>query len=280
MPFLDSLVASQKDSKNLFGKTKEEKAAVLQWASFSNSLLLPTLAEWFTPIVKGPFNKKASEDGKAASAKLYAYLDKYLADKTFLVGERITFADILTAAVLQRGSDHVVDNAFISQYPNVLRFFNTVLRQPEVLKVSGEPSIIEKPKEYVPVAKEKKEKAPAAAPAAKAPKAEKKAAPKEEDDDDEPAVPAEPKAKHPCEALGKPTFVLDDWKRKYSNSETPEAMKWFEENYKPEEYSLWKVDYLYPTESSFESSCVARSACVWLIRLSLLFLYVDSPRCS
>jgi elongation factor 1-gamma len=61
----------------------------------------------FRPIVVGPFNKKTSEDGKAQTAKYLGILDQYLADKTFLVGQRITYADILTAAIVQRGCDHV-----------------------------------------------------------------------------------------------------------------------------------------------------------------------------
>ena len=209
----------------------------------------------FFPIVRGPFNKKSSEEGKAATAKLYAYLDKVLANKTYLVGERVTFADLMVSAVLQRGCDHVVDPTFFKQYPNLLRYFHTVLRQPAVLKSKGgkEPTIIEKPKEYTPV---KKEKAPAAEKPAAAPKAEKApkekaakkpAAPADDGEEEEPAA-AEPKAKHPCDLLGKPTFVLDDWKRKYSNEDTPVAMKWFEENYKPDEYSLWLVDYKYNEE--------------------------------
>lgn len=61
----------------------------------------------FRPIVVGPFNKKTSDDGKAQTAKYLGILDQYLADKTFLVGQRITYADILTAAIVQRGCDHV-----------------------------------------------------------------------------------------------------------------------------------------------------------------------------
>jgi len=79
----------------------------------------------------------------------------------------------------------------------------------------------------------------------------KEAAPKpkakEVEEEEEPAVEA-PKAKHPLEALPKPTLPLDEWKRQYSNNDTPDALKWFWENYNPEEYSLWKVDYKYNDE--------------------------------
>lgn len=135
------------------------------------------------------------------------------------------------------------------QYPNVKRFWATIVNQEAAVKIYGSaPSLIAKPKEYTPPAKEPKAaKAPAAAPAPKAEKP-KKAAAKEDDDDEEPAAAQEPKAKHPCEALGKAELNLEDWKRKYSNEDTPVAVKWLDENLKPNEYSFWKVTYKYPEE--------------------------------
>ncbi|CAK42245.1 uncharacterized protein An15g00750, partial [Aspergillus niger] len=51
------------------------------------------------------------------------------------------------------------------------------------------------------------------------------------------------------EALGRSEFVLDEWKRQYSNEDTrPVALPWFWQNYKPEEYSLWSVNYKYNNE--------------------------------
>ena len=103
--------------------------------------------------------------------------------------------------------------------------------------------MIEEAVKYTPP---KKEKAPKAEAAPKAAAAKKPA--KEEEEDEEPQQEA-PKAKHPLEALPKPTLILDDWKRKYSNEETREvALPWFWEQYKPEDYSLWRVDYKYNDE--------------------------------
>ncbi|RGP79492.1 hypothetical protein FLONG3_2240, partial [Fusarium longipes] len=53
----------------------------------------------------------------------------------------------------------------------------------------------------------------------------------------------------PLEALGRPSFPLDEWKRQYSNiKDHEEAMKFFWENFNFEEWSLWKVDYKYNDE--------------------------------
>lgn len=131
------------------------------------------------------------------------------------------------------------DKGFRSQHPNVTRWYDLITNQDIYKSVAGEVKYIDEAVKYTPPKKEPK---PAAAP-------KPKAAPKQQEEEDDEPVAEAPKAKHPLEALGKPTLVLDDWKRKYSNSETrTEALPWFWENYKPEEYSLWRVDYKYNDE--------------------------------
>lgn len=138
----------------------------------------------------------------------------------------------------------VFDPEFRAGFPNVTRWYSTVANQPIFKEVAGEVKFIDEAPKYVPPKKEEKKKeAPKAAP-----KAEKK--PTVEDDDDD-IVPPEPKAKHPLDLLPQTSMNLEEWKRKYSNEDTRTgALPWFWENYKPEEYSLWKVDYKYNDELS------------------------------
>ena len=105
-------------------------------------------------------------------------------------------------------------------------------------------SFIDEAVKYTPPKKEKeaKKETPKAAGGSK-PKA------KEVDDDEEEEDKPAPKPKHPLEALPKPTMALDQWKGVYSNKETrEEALPWFWENFKSDDYSLWRVDYKYPEE--------------------------------
>ena len=45
------------------------------------------------------------------------------------------------------------------------------------------------------------------------------------------------------------SFILDEWKRVYSNNDTrPTAIDWFWEHFDPEGYSIWRVDYKYNNE--------------------------------
>lgn len=233
----------------LLGKNATEYAEILRWLSFTNSEVLTTIAKAFKPIIgKAPYNKKQVDDALVYLEQVNAVFEARLTNYTYLVGERITFADYFSACLIVRGFNFLYGAEWRKAHPAITRWFKTVISQPFLKNVLGEVEFIEKPVEYTPPKKEKKEKAPVAK-KEKAPAAKKEAAPKQEADADaEPA--AAPKPKHPLEALGKPTQALDEWKRVYSNEETREtAIPWFWKNmYNPEEWSLWKVDYKYNDE--------------------------------
>jgi hypothetical protein len=74
-----------------------------------------------------------------------------------------------------------------------------------------------------------------------APKKKEKEEEEEEDD-----VPKEKAPKHPLGALPPTSIPIDEWKRQYSNNDTDVALKWFWEHYKPEDFSLYRVDYKVP----------------------------------
>jgi elongation factor 1-gamma len=221
------------------GKTKQDYASILRWLSFANGEILPPLGGWFRPLLgRDPYNKKNVEESQKAALKAVHVLEEHLLTHTYLVGERLTLADIFTASIIARGFEFFFDKQWRDANPNVTRWYETVYNLPSYTEVAGKLSFISEAMKNVPPKKEAPKKEEKAA-------APKKAAPKEEEEE---AAPA-PKPKHPLESLPRATFVLDDWKRKYSNEETREvALPWFWENCNFEEYSLWTVDYKYNDE--------------------------------
>lgn len=233
---------SQNEKTTLLGKTKQDYAQIVRWMSFVNSEALPNLGNWFRPLIgRDPYNKKNVEDAKKATLQAIAVLETHLLVNTYFVGERITLADLFAASLLSRGFQYTFDKEWRGQYPAITRWFETITNQPVWKAVVPEVIMIDEAVKYTPPKKEPKPKAEPA------PKAEKKPAAADEEDDE--PKPEQPKQKHPLEALGKPELILDDWKRKYSNEDTRAvALPWFWEHYKPEEYSLWRVDYKYNDE--------------------------------
>ncbi|KAI9679076.1 MAG: hypothetical protein M1829_001746 [Trizodia sp. TS-e1964] len=237
-------ITSQNEKTTLLGKTKQDYASILRWMSFANHELISRISSWVGPLMgRAPYNKKNAEDAQQSCLRAFSVMEKHLHVNTYLVGQRLTLADLFVTGTLARGFQYVFDAQWRESYPNVTRWYETIYNQPIYSAVVPKLSFIDQAVKYQPPKKEaqpKKEATPKAAPQPKA---------KEADDDEEEETKPEPKAKHPLEALPKPTLVLDDWKRKISNEDARSiALPWFWENYKPDEYSLWRVDYKYPDE--------------------------------
>jgi len=233
-------VTSQNEKTTLLGKTKQDYASILRWMSYFNSEVLPKLGGWFRPLLgKDPYNKKAVEESQKAALSVISVVEAHLRDNTYLVGERITLADVFAAGLISRGFEYFFDKEWREKNPNVSRWYETVYKQPIYSAVVPELSLLDTPK-LTNVAPKKPEQAkPKAAP-------KPAAAPKPQDDEEEPAEA--PKPKHPLDLLPRASLPLDEWKRQYSNQETPDAMKWFWENVNFEEYSIWKCVYKYNDE--------------------------------
>ncbi|ATZ48371.1 Bcgst25 [Botrytis cinerea B05.10] len=236
-------VTSQNEKTTLLGKTKQDYASILKWMSFFNSEVLTSLGGWFRPLMgRDPYNKKNVDDSIKATAKCISVIEEHLLNNTYLAGERITLADLFAAGIISRGFQFFFDKKWRAENPNTARWYATVYNQPIYSAVVEPLALIDEPT--------LKNQAPKKAEAPKAEKPKKEAAkPKaKEVEEEEEEAPAAPKAKHPLESLAKPTIPLDEWKRQYSNQETPDALKWFWENFNAEEYSLWTVDYKYNDE--------------------------------
>ncbi|KAG6010077.1 hypothetical protein E4U54_008432 [Claviceps lovelessii] len=231
-------VTSQNEKTTLLGKTKQDYASILKWMSYFNAEILEPLISWFLPLVgRQPYNKKNVEEASKSTQKALQAVEAHLLNNTFLVGERMTLADLFCAPLLNRGFQYFFDKEWRSQNPNVTRWYETVVNQPIYTAVAKKLDFLEKP--ALTNTPPKKPEAPKEAPK---PAAKPAAAPAAEED-----APA-PKPKHPCDLLPRATFPLDEWKRQFSNSESADALKWFWENVPFDEYSIWRCDYKYNDE--------------------------------
>lgn len=238
--------------------------------TFANQEVLVPLANWFRPLIgRDPYNKKSVDDAQKATLKAVGVMEQHLLLNTFLVGERITLADLYAAGVVSRGFQFVFDKQWRSGHPNVTRWYETVHNQPIYSAVAGEPKFTDEAVKYEPP---KKEKAPKKKEEKKEePKPKAKEVQEDEEEEEEEAAPA-PKPKHPLDALPKPTFDLNEWKRQYSNCKKNyrSVMPWFWEHINLEEYSLWRMDYKYNHELRvpyMSSNLICKSLCTYIPNL-------------
>jgi len=233
-------LTSQNEKTTLLGKTKQDYASILKWMSFFNSEVLPKLGAWYRPLLgKEPYNKKNVEENQKVALKAVSVVESHLLNNTFLVGERITLADLFAVGIIARGFEFFFDKQWRSENPNVTRWYETVYNQPIYSAIAPKYTLLDTPKLTNVAPKKAEQPKKQAAPKKEAPKPAAAA-------DEEPAEA--PKPKHPLDALPRASMPLDEWKRQYSNTDTPVAMKWFWENVNFDEYSIWKVRYKYNDE--------------------------------
>uniref|UniRef100_A0A182K109 Elongation factor 1-gamma n=1 Tax=Anopheles christyi TaxID=43041 RepID=A0A182K109_9DIPT len=243
----------------LRGTNDFNRAEIQSFLSFADNELLPAVQGWTFQIIGiVPYNKNNVERAKEELRRGLAVLNSRLLQQTFLVGQRITLADIVVFATLLHAYEYVMDPSFRAPFAAVNRWFTTMMNQPQVLAVVKAPTLCAKvaqadPKKYA----EFQAKVSGSAPAAEKKKEKKEKKPAQEKP--EPAtieqpdaadelLAAEPKQNDPFELLPKGTFNFDDFKRFYSNEEEAKSIPYFWTKFDPANYSIWYGEYKYPEE--------------------------------
>lgn len=241
-------LATSAGQSQLSGVTAGDQAAVLQWLLYSGGDLRQSVGGWVVPTLElcEGANQGTVNRSKAELLGRLAALDQFLVTRTFLVGERISLADIGMAVTLLPAFTQVLDEAFRTSHRHLTRWFNTIIHQELVVKVVGAVKLCTKEAEMIQGVKKD-----AAKKKEKVTKPEKKKEePKNKPAEEPMEIPAEPKKSDPLDPLPKGTFDLEDWKRFYSNNDEDKSCEYFWSKFDPSCYSIWRGDYRYNKELS------------------------------
>jgi elongation factor 1-gamma len=270
--FKSNAIAYYLANDTLRGTSHLDSALVQQWIEFADNDILPAYCTWLFPCLGIlQYNKQNTEKAKEDIKTAIGVLNSHLLSRTYLVGERITLADITVACYLVGLYRMVLDSEFRKDYPNTNRWFNTLVHQPEFSKVLGKVDLCEKMAQFD--AKKFEElhhhskaaadkghgKSAEKAGGAKKEKAEKKADKPHSDTPKPDATSTNAEEEDPEEFkedskdvfahLPKGTFNMDDFKREYSNNkDTKEALRYFWNHFDKENYSIWYCEYKFPEE--------------------------------
>ena len=96
-------------------------------------------------------NKQTTERAREELRRALAALNVHLLPRTYLASERVTLADIACACTLLTAFQLAMDAEFRKPYGNVVRWFNTIVSQPQVKAVIGEVTLCVKTAEPQPV---------------------------------------------------------------------------------------------------------------------------------
>jgi len=254
--FESNSIAYYLSNEQLHGTSRVDAAQIQQWVNLSDQEILPASCTWVFPTMGiMAYNKQNTERAKEDVKAMLKVLDTHLETRTYLVGERITLADICVSCNLLLLYQHVLEPSFIESFVNTNRWFTTLVNQPQFKAVIGDFQFCQKMAQFD--AKKFQELQGASGKGGKAGKQEKpkkQQQPKQEKPkkkEEEPAEEEAPKkpSKDPFATLPAGTFVMDDWKKQYQNTDTlTVALPWFWQNFDKANYSIWYCEYKYADE--------------------------------
>ena len=221
-----------KHRPELLGENDYEKAQVRQWSDFAIFEIGYCAKEIVYPIFG--YKNYCKESADKANNRLKEFmrtLDAHLKDKDFVMGSRLTLADVTLFRELKYFFQLVFPKGLRDKlFPNATKWFQRMAETEEVKKAYGKILLCNQPLKPF-VKEEKQEKKP-----------EKK--PEKHDDTKKEEPPKEKKKVNPLDELPPSKLELESFKRAFLNNKDKEdAMNKFWEIYDPEGYSLWWVEY-------------------------------------
>ncbi len=211
----------------LLGETPFEKAQISQWVQFARCELRSKNSSVLYPIF-GFAQASETYDADMKIVKEHIMtLNKHLEGKSYIVGDKMTLADMVCAFELKFFFMFCfVEGIRKSVFPNVTKWITSILTTDAAIQSLGRFILCKAP--------------------LKAPKVEKKKEePKKKVEEVKPKEEVKEKKKaNPLDLLPASKFVLDDFKREFLNSkDQASVMKSFWENYDAQGYSLWHFLY-------------------------------------
>ena len=221
-----------KHRPELLGENDYEKAQVRQWSDFAIFEIGYCAKEIVYPIFGWKnYCKESADKANNRLKEFMRTLDAHLKDKDFVMGSRLTLADVTLFRELKYFFQLVFPKGLRDKvFPNATKWFQRMAETEEVKKVYGKILLCNQP--LKPFVKEEKQET----------KPEKK--PEKHEDTKKEEPPKEKKKVNPLDELPPSKLELESFKRAFLNNKDKEdAMNKFWEIYDPEGYSLWWVEY-------------------------------------
>lgn len=127
----DGLTNPVAKDTNLVPTSPQEHAEALQWMNLLNSEFMPALTTVFTMLIgRAPYEKEKHEAAKKSLARFQTIIEARLRANTFLVGEKVTIADLLGVTFYMRGLEHYFDAKWRAENPATTRWLKTIMPNP------------------------------------------------------------------------------------------------------------------------------------------------------
>ncbi len=137
----------QNEKTTLLGQTKEDYIGILKWMSYFNMEIIIPMVEQYLPLVGiRPYNKDTVDMYDKMTQAAVDVVEEHLNNRSFLVGEDLTLADIFCASIIAFGFQFFYGRSWRQGNPNVSRWYQAIFNQPIYSAVTGKVELLEEPK--------------------------------------------------------------------------------------------------------------------------------------
>lgn len=120
------------DKNVLFGdNSPAQRAEILGWMQIFNIELMNNVAVYLLQTLgTTKYDAESFDNSWKQVERQLSIIDAHLTKNTYLVGEKITLADLYCVPMLYKGLLLLWDPAFRARFPAVMRWFETVNKSP------------------------------------------------------------------------------------------------------------------------------------------------------
>ncbi|EIW80557.1 glutathione S-transferase C-terminal-like protein [Coniophora puteana RWD-64-598 SS2] len=143
-------IVSLAPESGLQGQTKKEAAEVEQWTHFAEfELQVSSDFTWYLATGYFPgYNKDFHTILLDRQYSALDHLERHLTRHEYLVGGRLTLADIVLAGSIKDAVGITLGTAERARYPKTFAHFNKVISHPKIKQVFGEIEFVETPLQH------------------------------------------------------------------------------------------------------------------------------------
>ncbi|CAH2314037.1 elongation factor 1-gamma [Pelobates cultripes] len=133
----------------LQGVGLREKSLIQLWLRFVEKEVVPLLYVWVYPIIGLlPYYEQATERAKVTFKKVMSVLETHLRTRTYMIGERLSIADVTIVSALVLPYMLVFDPIFRKPYISVNRWFTTCVNNTAFVEALGNVALCEETRHY------------------------------------------------------------------------------------------------------------------------------------
>jgi glutathione S-transferase/translation elongation factor EF-1beta len=130
-------IARVAGNQQFLGETPFEAGQVDQWVAFATSTITPAFYPMALHIFGHREDKAAHDNGVKAIKEAVKVLNGQLGDRAWIVGDRLTLADIVTFNALLVPYTFVLDGGFRKAMPKAAEWFLKMSKLPVVTRTAG-----------------------------------------------------------------------------------------------------------------------------------------------